>query len=49
MSDFGLMYYFLGIDITQFEDEIFIAQKNYTTSHLEVQDERLQKYSNTRE
>ncbi|XP_022863820.1 uncharacterized protein LOC111383870 [Olea europaea var. sylvestris] len=34
MTNLGLMHYFLGIEIAQFEDKIFIAQKKYTTSLL---------------
>ncbi|XP_022841877.1 uncharacterized protein LOC111365551 [Olea europaea var. sylvestris] len=34
MTDLGLMHYFLGIEIAQFEDGIFIAEKKYTTSLL---------------
>ena len=30
MKDLGLMYYFLGLDIWQRNDEIFLSQNNYT-------------------
>ena len=32
MTDLGLMHYFLGIEISQKEDEIFVSQKRYTKS-----------------
>ncbi|CAL2249603.1 unnamed protein product [Prunus armeniaca] len=34
MSDLGLMHYFLGIEINQEEDGIFICQKKYTKNLL---------------
>ena len=34
MSDLGLLNYFLGIDVSQMEKEIFISQKKYTKSIL---------------
>ncbi|CAL2254987.1 unnamed protein product [Prunus armeniaca] len=34
MSDLGLMHYFLGIEINQEEDGIFICQKKYTENLL---------------
>ncbi|CAL2249531.1 unnamed protein product [Prunus armeniaca] len=34
MSDLGLMHYFLGIEINQEEDDIFICQKKYTENLL---------------
>ena len=34
MTDLGLMHYFLGIEITQKEDGIFISQKKYTETLL---------------
>jgi len=34
MINFGLMHYFLGIEISQENEEIFISQKKYTESLL---------------
>ncbi|CAL9009295.1 unnamed protein product, partial [Prunus brigantina] len=34
MSDLGLMHYFLGIEINQEKDGIFICQKKYTKNLL---------------
>ncbi|XP_062075761.1 secreted RxLR effector protein 161-like [Humulus lupulus] len=34
MTNFGLMHYFLGIEITQKEDGIFISQKKYIDTLL---------------
>ncbi|XP_030448469.1 uncharacterized mitochondrial protein AtMg00810-like [Syzygium oleosum] len=35
MADMGLMYYFLGLEITQSEDGIFICQQKYAKDILE--------------
>ena len=35
MSDLGLLYYFLGIEVSQSEDGVFISQKKYARSLLE--------------
>ena len=35
MSDFGLLHYFLGIEVSQSEDGVFISQKKYARSLLE--------------
>lgn len=34
MTDLGLMSYFLGIEVSQRNDEIFISQKKYTKALL---------------
>jgi histone deacetylase 1/2 len=34
MINLGLMHYFLGIEISQENEEIFISQKKYTESLL---------------
>lgn len=34
MTDLGLMSYFLGIEVVQKEDGIFICQKRYATEFL---------------
>lgn len=31
MSDLGLLNYFLGIEISQVKEEIFVSQKNYSS------------------
>ena len=35
MSDLGLLNYFLGIEVSQVKEEIFISQKKYTKSILQ--------------
>ena len=35
MSDLGLLNYFLGIEVSQVKEGIFISQKNYTKSILQ--------------
>jgi len=35
MSDLGLLNYFLGIEVSQVKEGIFIYQKKYTTSILQ--------------
>ena len=34
MSDLGLLNYFLGIEVSQDKEDIFISQKKYTKSIL---------------
>ena len=34
MSDFGLMHYFLGLEVKQRVDGIFLSQRAYTTDLL---------------
>lgn len=34
MSDLGSLHYFLGLKVKQFEDEIFVSQRNYATGLL---------------
>ena len=34
ISDLGLLHYFLGIDVKQVEDGIFISQKKYAIDLL---------------
>ena len=35
MTDIGLMAYYLGIEVKQMEDEIFISQEGYVKDILE--------------
>ena len=35
MSDLGLLNYFLGIEVSQVKEEIFISQRKYTKSILQ--------------
>ena len=39
MSDLGLLNYFLGIEVSQVKEEIFVSQKNYSSK---IQNYRLQ-------
>eukprot|EP00253_Pinus_taeda_P027695 PITA_27695 len=34
MTDLGLLHYFLGIEVTQMNDGIFISQEKYISNHL---------------
>lgn len=35
MSDLGLLHYFLGIEVSQVKEGIFVSQKKYTKSILQ--------------
>ncbi|XP_069145527.1 uncharacterized mitochondrial protein AtMg00810-like [Solanum lycopersicum] len=34
ISDFGMMYYFLGLEVNQYADGIFVSQKKYVQYNL---------------
>ena len=41
MSDFGMMHYFLALEVNQYADGIFVSQKKYVQYILhQIQDEK---------